>query len=262
MAQLPLPSLPPSGSLHVHAATLLALVAAGVTALGLRLRHRDAERARAVAAAREAERLKLAGELHDFVAHHVAAMTLLAKATGSLAADERVAASLRDIHQAGDEAMATARRLLKVLQQDEARRAPLPGPARTAELVAAFREVHPDARVTLSVDPRFDEGLDPGLGASVHRIVGEGLANVAKHSPDASAVGVSLRRSGERLIVSVRDDGGRPARTPAVRRPPEGGGGLGLVGVGERADAVGGSLTAGPVPEGGWELLAVLPARL
>ncbi|MEU3350734.1 histidine kinase [Streptomyces sp. NPDC037389] len=238
-----------------------ALVVAGVTALGLCLRCRDAERARAVAAAREAERLELAGELHDCVAHHVAAMTLLAKATGSLADDERVAASLRDIQEAGDEAMTTARRLLKVLQQDQAHRDPLPGLDRTAELVAAFREVHPQARVTLSVDPRFDEGLAPGLGASVHRIVGEGLANVAKHSPDASAVGVSLRRSGERLFVSVRDDGG-PARTPSAPRAPEDSGGLGLVGVGERADAIGGSLTAGPVPDGGWELLAVLPARL
>lgn len=238
-----------------------ALVVAGVTALGLCLRYRDVERARAVAAAREAERLELAGELHDFVAHHVAAMTLLAKATGSLADDERVAASLRDIQEAGDAAMTTARRLLKVLQQDQAHRAPLPGLDRTAELVAAFREARPDARVTLNVDPRFGEGLAPELGASVHRIVGEGLANVAKHSPDASAVGVSLRRSGERLFVSVRDDGG-PARTPSAPRAPEDSGGLGLVGVGERADAIGGSLTAGPAPEGGWELLAVLPARL
>ncbi|MFI9237703.1 sensor histidine kinase [Streptomyces sp. NPDC053079] len=236
-----------------------ALVVAVVTAAGLCLRHRDVERARAVAAAREAERLELAGELHDFVAHHVAAMTLLAKATGSLARDERVAASLRDIQEAGDEAMTSARRLLKVLQQDRARRGPLPGLERTAELVDGFREGHPGARVTLSVEPGFDAGLAPELAASVHRIVGEGLANADRHSPDASAVEVTLRRSGERLFVSVRDDGD-PAHASGPRTPQDGGG-LGLVGIAERADAIGGSLTAGPVAGGGWEVLAVLPVR-
>ncbi|GAA0367740.1 sensor histidine kinase [Streptomyces blastmyceticus] len=235
------------------------LVVAGVAALGLCLRYRDAERARAVAAAREAERLELAGELHDFVSHHVAAMTLLAKATGSLARDERIAASLRDIEEAGDEAMTTARRLLRVLQQDEAHREPLPGLDRIAGLVDDFSRTSPGApRVSLYVDPRFDAGLAPELAASVHRIVTEALANVAKHSPGASAVEVALRGAGPRLFVSVRDNGRGPQ--PA-RRTPEDSGGLGLVGLTERADAIGGSLTAGPVPGGGWEVLAVLPVR-
>ncbi len=236
-----------------------ALVVAAVTALGLSLRHRDAERARAEAAAREAERLELAGELHDFVAHHLAAITLLAGATEPLARDERVAASLRDIQEAGDEAMTGARRLLKVLRQDRAHRSPLPRPDRTAELVEAFRTGRPGTRVTL----RDEAGPAPELAASVHRIVGEGLANVAEHSPGASAVDVTVRRSGERLFVSVRDDGGA-TRRPASRVslvPEDRRGGLGLVGIGERADALGGSLTAGPVPGGGWEMLAVLPLR-
>ncbi|WP_414167500.1 sensor histidine kinase [Streptoverticillium reticulum] len=234
-----------------------ALVVAGVAALGLCLRYRDAERAQAVAAAREAERLELAGELHDYVAHHVQAMTLLAKATGSLAQDERVAASLRNIQEAGDVAMTTAQRLLKVLQQDHPRREPLPGPDRIAEPVEAYRRAHPDAHVTFDVDPCFGAGLAPELAASVHRIMDEALANVAKHSPGASAVDITLQRSGERLFVSVRDDGDRGAPP----RPPEESGGLGLVGITERADAIGGSLTAGPAPGGGWEVLAVLPVQ-
>ncbi|MEU7134442.1 histidine kinase [Streptomyces sp. NPDC046261] len=236
-----------------------ALVVAAVTAAGLCLRHRDVERARAVAAARDAERRELAGELHDFLAHHVAAMTLLAKATGPVARDERVAASLRDIQEAGDEAMTSARRLLKVLRQERAHRGPLPGLDRTAELVDGFRAGHPGTRVTWSVGPGFDAGLAPELAASVHRIVGEGLANAARHSPDASAVEVTLRRSGERLFVSVRNNGA-PAHAYAPRAP-EDTGGLGLVGLAERADAIGGSLTAGPLAGGGWEVLAVLPVR-
>ncbi|MEU7108303.1 sensor histidine kinase [Streptomyces stramineus] len=236
-----------------------AVVVAAVTASGLCLRHRDAERARAVAAAREAERLELAGELHDVVSHHVAAMTLLAKATGSVAHDARAAASLRTIEAAGDEAMTSARRLLRVLHQDRARRAPLPGLDRIAELVEDFGRRGPGApRATLRVDPRLDAGLAPELAASAHRIVAEALANVARHSPRASAVRVSLRGAGPRLLVSVRDDG-RAGPHPA--RGPADGGGLGLVGLTERADAIGGSLTAGPVPGGGWEVLAVLPVR-
>ncbi|MEV6673096.1 histidine kinase [Streptomyces sp. NPDC051162] len=234
------------------------LVVAGVAALGLCLRYRDVERARAVAAAREAERLELAGELHDFVSHHVAAMTLLAKATGSLARDERVAASLRDIEEAGGEAMTTARRLLRVLHQDEAHREPLPGLDRIAELVDDFSRATGAPRVSLHVDPCFDAGLAPELAASVHRIVTEALANVTKHSPGASSVEVELRDAGPRLFVSVRDDGRGPQHT---RRTPEDSGGLGLVSLTERADAIGGSLTAGPVPGGGWEVLAVLPVQ-
>ncbi|MGW1074673.1 sensor histidine kinase [Streptomyces sp. NPDC002537] len=238
---------------------LYSLVVAGVVALGLCLRYRDVERAEAVAAAREAERRELAGELHDFVAHHVAAMTLLAKATGSLAKDERVAASLRDIEEAGDEALTSARRLLRVLQQDQAHREPLPGLDRIAELVDAFSRRSPDGpRASLYVDPCFDAGLAPELAASVHRIVTEALENVARHSPRATAVDVSLRGAGPRLFVSVRDNG----RTPQhPHRSPADSGGLGLVGLTERADAIGGSLTAGPVPGGGWEVLAVLPVQ-
>ncbi|RLV10268.1 two-component sensor histidine kinase [Streptomyces griseocarneus] len=236
------------------------LVVAGVVALGLCLRYRDVERARAVAAAREAERLELAGELHDFVAHQVAAMTLMAKATGSLAKDARVAASLKDIQDAGDEAMTSARRLLRVLQQDQATREPLPGLDRIAELVDDFSRRGPDGRrVTLYVDPCFDAGLAPELAASVRRIVAEALENVTKHSPGASRVEVSLRGAGPRLFVSVRDDG--RTSPPVVACSPEDSGGLGLVGLTERADAIGGSLTAGPVPGGGWEVLAVLPVQ-
>ncbi|MGX8909236.1 sensor histidine kinase [Streptomyces netropsis] len=237
-----------------------ALVVAGVAALGLCLRYRDAERAEAVAAARDAERLGLAGELHDFVSHHVAAMTLLARATGSLAKDERIAASLRDIEEAGDEAMTSARRLLRVLHQDQPHREPLPGAGGLTDLVDDFHRTNPGApRVTLHIDPCFDAGLAPELAASVHRIVGEALANVARHSPGASAVRVTLRRAGHRLFVSVHDDGAAPGRQP--HRTPEDSGGLGLVGLTERADAIGGTLTAGPVPGGGWEVLAALPVR-
>ncbi|GGX64305.1 sensor histidine kinase [Streptomyces hiroshimensis] len=245
-----------------EAVVVYALVVAAVTSAGLCLRYRDGERARAVAAARKAERLELAGELHDFVSHHVAAMTLLAKATGTVAEDERVAASLRDIQEAGDEALTSSRRLLRVLRQDgqeAAHRAPLPGLDGVSALVDDFRRTGPGAvRVDLHVDPCFGSGLAPELAASVHRIVAEGLANVAKHSPGASAVRVTLREAERRLFVSVRDDG--PAGQ-TVSRPAEDTGGLGLVGLTERADAIGGALTAGPVPGGGWEVLAVLPVR-
>ncbi|MDG4534851.1 hypothetical protein [Streptomyces sp. AV19] len=159
-----------------------------------------------------------------------------------------MAAPLRDIERAGDEAMATARRLLRVPGQDRPHRDPLHGLDRVREPTEGFRREHPATRVELWVDPGLGAEPVPGLAASVHRIVAEAPANSARHCPGARAVVVSLRRSAGRLFVSVRDE---CVRAPAVpRRAPGDGGGLGLAGIAERADAIGGSLTAGPVPGG------------
>ncbi|MEV4439931.1 histidine kinase [Streptomyces sp. NPDC049577] len=76
----------------------------------------------ALCAVRATERLELASELHDHVAHQVAAVTVLAKAAALTSADERVGASLRAIQEAGDEALRTARRLLEALGRDVPRK--------------------------------------------------------------------------------------------------------------------------------------------
>lgn len=89
--------------------------------------------------------------------------------------------------------------------------------------------------------------------ASAHRVVQEALTNVRKHAADAASVRVSLARADGAVEVAVRDDGrGRSRRLPSS--------GFGLTGLAERVASLGGRLHAGPRPEGGWEVVALLPA--
>ncbi|TMR37122.1 sensor histidine kinase, partial [Actinomadura geliboluensis] len=109
---------------------------------------------------------------------------------------------------------------------------------------------HPPATLTLAPDLG---ALPPEVAASAHRVVQEALTNIRKHAADAATVRVTLGRAGADVEVAVRDDGrGRGRRLPS--------GGFGLTGLAERVGAAGGRLRAGPRPEGGWEVVAVLPA--
>ncbi|MFC7729582.1 sensor histidine kinase [Actinomadura keratinilytica] len=115
------------------------------------------------------------------------------------------------------------------------------------ELVAGFT----DLPVTLTVDPGLGD-LPPEIATSVHRIVQEALTNTRKHAADATRVRVEVVRVPDGIEVGVRDNGqGRGRRLPSS--------GFGLVGLAERVEALGGRMRAGRRPEGGWELVAVLP---
>ncbi|MFJ3973734.1 ATP-binding protein [Streptomyces sp. NPDC090021] len=109
--------------------------------------------------------------------------------------------------------------------------------------------------VTLSIENGLEDRLPAHVAATAHRIVLEALTNTGKHAATATAVRVSLRTVPTGLEVRIADDGGRPARLSEKAR----GGGYGLAGMAERAQALGGLLTAGPGPEGGWIVTAVLP---
>ncbi|MGT2527857.1 sensor histidine kinase [Streptomyces nojiriensis] len=109
--------------------------------------------------------------------------------------------------------------------------------------------------VTLYVEEGL-EGRIPGhVAATAHRIVLEALTNTGKHAATATAVRVGLRTAPGGLEVRIADDGGHPAKLSENAR----GGGYGLAGMAERAQALGGTLTAGPTPEGGWSVTALLP---
>ncbi|WP_431894137.1 sensor histidine kinase [Nonomuraea sp. bgisy101] len=245
----------------------------GVAGVGLYLRSLDTRRVRAVEDERARQRLRLARDLHDFVAHDVSEMVAQAQAGQVVGAAEpaQALAALQRVEQAGLRAMATLDRTVLELHDS-------PGLAGLADLAARFTSAGP-ARVELSVDDVEVPEEVAGLG---YRIVVEALTNVRRHAPEATRVDVTVRAEGAALMVSVADDGaggakpgearggsGLPAQAdggsglPAQARggsglPAQARGGSGLPALRERVEAMGGTLRATAVP-GGWSLAARLP---
>ncbi|MGW2413304.1 sensor histidine kinase [Streptomyces tubercidicus] len=225
-----------------------------VAAYSLTLRRQDAQRLRDLAAVRAAERLELARELHDLVAHHVTGIVVQARAARYTDLEGPPAgATFERIESAGSEALGAMRRLVRVLREDGARAHPLAGLAEVRAMADAFARTGPP--VVLALETGAAHALPAEVGAAVHRIVREALTNVRKHAVDATAVRIGLRSVPRGVELRVANDGGAPARLSEQAR----GGGFGLAGLTERAEAMGGRLSAGPAPEGGWELTAVLP---
>jgi signal transduction histidine kinase len=209
------------------------------------------------------ERARIARELHDVVAHHISMVAVQAE-TARLATPGMPAAGARRLSAIGDTARAALtemRRLLGVLREDTggdaADRRPQPGLRQLNELLDEARDAAgTGARLIVSGPPAV---LGPGVELAAYRIVQEALTNSRRHAPGA-AVDVELRYTGEALRLRIRDNG--PGPPPA---PPGGGhlpgGGHGLLGMGERAAAVGGELRTGPAPGGGFLVEASLPGK-
>ncbi|NEA78093.1 sensor histidine kinase [Actinospica acidiphila] len=222
-------------------------------------RARRAEESRELEARRRVaeERVRIARELHDLVAHQIT----LANAQATVAAHffdsrpEQTRVSLRELVETTGHALDELRATVGLLRQTgdtAAPDGPAPGLDRLPDLLESFR------RAGLEVSVR-EEGaaraLPPGVDLTAYRIVQEALINVTKHAAGRGAR-VGLDWGGGRLTVTISDDGGAAAGPPALSdRPP----GYGLIGMRERAAAVGGELTAGPRPEGGFLVTARLP---
>ncbi|MFB0628936.1 sensor histidine kinase [Streptomyces sp. AB3(2024)] len=238
---------------------LFSVLAVVVGAYSLLLRLQAVQRVRELRAVRTAERLELARELHDLVAHHVTGIVVEARAARfTKVTAEHAAEIFGRIETAGDEALGSMRRLVTILRREDAAAAPagitpVAGLADLRRLAERFSATGPP--VVLSIEEGLDDRLPDHVAATAHRIVLEALTNVSKHAATATAVRIGLRTVPTGLEVRVADDGGRPARLSDKAR----GGGYGLAGMAERAEALGGSLTAGPAPEGGWLVTAVLP---
>ncbi|MEU5094580.1 sensor histidine kinase [Streptomyces sp. NPDC020996] len=216
------------------------------------LRAEQAERARREVAE---ERVRIARELHDVVAHHMAVINVQAGlARFVFTSDARTAREALDtIEGASGEALAELRRMLGLLRADGvqgADRGPAPGLDQLADMVDRVRAggVPVDLRVTGEPRP-----LPPGVQLCLYRVVQEALTNVLKHAPGARA-GVELAyRSGE-VTVSVTDDG--RGVDPATSNEQ---GGHGLIGMRERAKLYGGTIVVGPRSEGGFGVHLTLP---
>ncbi|WP_406200902.1 histidine kinase [Streptomyces europaeiscabiei] len=264
---LPLPYYvvePDDGILGV---TALLLLCGGVTAaIAAYLRTLDHRRIQVVTETRRAERLAMAADLHDFVAHHVTGILVQTQVARMMAdtEPERLDPVLAGIQRAATEALASMRRTVGVLRDHEdesgtADRRPVGDLAGIDELVRGFDGVGGvDGRAALlDRDPAVPDDLPHEVQAAAFRVVQEALTNVRRHAADATEVTVILRHALGDLEVSVRDDGRGGARLPEAAR----GGGFGLVGLTERVTALGGRIEARPREDGpGWEVVAVLPA--
>ncbi|MFG3285909.1 sensor histidine kinase [Streptomyces sp. NPDC048111] len=231
--------------------TALAVV---VGAYSLLLRAQATRRIRDLEAVRSAERIELARELHDLIAHHVTGIVVQAQAARFTAlSGERAAETFARIEEAGGEALGAMRRLVRVLRQGDPETEPVAGLAQVRELAARFSRAGPPA--LLYIEPGLEERLPGDAAALAHRVVRESLTNVRKHAADATAVRIQIRTTPDGLEVRVADDGANAAGLAEAAR----GGGFGLAGLGERVLAMGGVLEAGAVGEGGWEVRVHLP---
>jgi signal transduction histidine kinase len=199
----------------------------------------------------DAERMRIARELHDVVAHSMAMINVQATAAGmQLATDPGSAAgAIEAIRQASKSGLRELRAILEVLRQADGGSPAVPD----LRAIAALAEATTAAGTPTTVKPaHFPVPLPPPVALAAYRIVQESLTNVVRHAGRAAAT-VSLRQDGEYLYVEVVN--GAAAAPTAF----SGGTGAGLAGMAERAAALGGTLDAGPRPGGGFAVHARLP---
>ncbi|WP_084469154.1 sensor histidine kinase [Nocardiopsis trehalosi] len=205
-----------------------------------------------------AERLRIAREMHDVVAHSMGLIAVKAGIANHVAAErpEEARDALRVIEATSRGALNEMRGLLGVLRSGADAPAVLAEQARGVDGLDAPAQRARQAGVRVDLDVRGPVDRVPsGVGLAVHRIVQESLTNVVKHAAP-TACRVRVNADGREVRIDVADDG--PGARPARGRPLRGGG-HGVVGMRERAAAYGGRLTAGAVPGGGFRVSARIP---
>jgi signal transduction histidine kinase len=199
------------------------------------------------------ERLRIARELHDVLAHNLSLINVQAGVALHLIDErpEQTRAALGAIKHASKEALGELRSVLDVLRAPEERapRAPTDGVDRLGQLIASTREAGVPVSSRIEGPPR---PLPATVDLAAYRIVQEALTNVARHAAGASTA-VLIAYHETELVVQVENDSGENPLNGHI------GGGNGIPGMRERATALGGVLDAGPRPAGGFRVLARLP---
>jgi signal transduction histidine kinase len=200
------------------------------------------------------ERTRIARELHDVVAHHMSLIAVQAETAPYRLSDlpESARAEFGSLSEVAREALTEMRRLLGVLRYDQpAGLAPQPELSDIPALVDATRRA--GVSVELTVPPALDR-VPSGVAVCGYRIVQESLSNASQHAPGAE-VSVSVSQDGTAVLLRVANGPGGPASPSRSECGP----GHGLTGMRERVALLGGSLSAGPAPDGGYVVSAVLP---
>ncbi|MGI8335712.1 sensor histidine kinase [Actinomadura scrupuli] len=221
-------------------------------ALGGAIRYRTGARMRELDQVKLLERERLARDLHDTVAHHVSAIAIRAQAGLAASASQPDAATdaLRLIETEASRTLTEMRSIVRVLRRSQpADLAPSPHITDLARLASR-------ARAGPSVDVEIFGDLDdvpPSVAAGIYRLAQESVTNARRHARHATRIEVRLAADETSVRLRVSDDGDtsliRPAASP----------GYGLIGMAERANLLGGTCKAGPDPDRGWTVTAVLP---
>ncbi|MBX3090125.1 MAG: sensor histidine kinase [Cryobacterium sp.] len=196
------------------------------------------------------ERVRIARELHDVVAHSLSVIALQADAAGAALETDptRAREPLQVINTTARNSLGEIREILHLLRADSSELRPTPGLAALDDLLQTAKDAGLDisARVHLGEKP-----IPPVVDLAAYRILQEALTNAARHA-GAVSVALEVRVTGEAVELSVENAGGAAARKTK-------GAGVGLVGIRERVNLLGGSLDAAPIPGGGFRLAARLP---
>lgn len=198
------------------------------------------------------ERARIAREVHDVVAHGLSVIVIQAHAGASAldAPSHPTHTALAAIAATGRDSLTELRQLLGTSRPADPDLAPLPGLADLPRLVDRIRAADLDVRLTVTGDPAQ---LPTGVSLSAFRIVQEALTNALKHAGPKTTVALTVRCGPDAVGLTIADNGRGAPDTP------DEGLGTGLRGMRERAAMLGGTLTAGNRPEGGFEVQAHLP---
>lgn len=222
-------------------------------ALGTSIRYYANIRVRDIEQAKLRQRNQLARELHDTVGHHVSAIAIAAQA-GRIAAaahPDRALTALETIEDAASRTLEEMRTMVRVLRDGtEPDLAPQPS---VADIEYLARSVGGYPRVDVQLSGDLDH-LKPTVGVALYRIAREAVTNAVRHARNATRVVIRVTDEGDQVRLTVRDDGQASVTGHPIR-------GYGLLGMTERATILGGNLRAGPAPEGGWAVDAVLPKQ-
>jgi signal transduction histidine kinase len=220
-------------------------------ALGAAVRYRASSRLREIDQVKLLERQLLARELHDTVAHHVSAIAIQAQAGRTVAAGRPDAAvrALEVIEEAASRTLAEMRSMVGVLRdREEPDLTPQRG---VADIERLANDAAHGPRVDVELSGDLDQ-LRPSVGAAMYRLAQEAITNAMQHARHATRIAVQVAGEDDCVRLTVHDDG-RAGSADGSRS------GYGLVGMAERAALLGGTFEAGPGPDKGWTVNAVVP---
>jgi signal transduction histidine kinase len=218
--------------------------------VALALRATAANRWERERAAQVNERNQLANDIHDSVAHHMSAIAIQAESALHQDSSEVVLQALGDIKKSASTGLTDMRHLVNQIRDHSIESRPLPGLGDIRQLAA--ETTTPQLRVTATIDADT-EILPITISTAAYAIAREAITNVRRHATHATEASIVIRDTGRSLDVTISDDGTTPL---TIRRE-----GHGLRSMNQRASAVGGALTAGPNPTGGWLVVAQLPTQ-